>query len=119
MATTKAIAQAPQPRRSVAAVLAALAETRLREAQELRELALALEAGDGDEWVAHTEVAGHTPRAAAELMRSGRIAGAVKNGKRWLAKRSAVDAYIASGKPAKVGGDDIGQLIEMNLRRAR
>lgn len=121
MTSKQTVTQPLSQRRSVAAILLSLSVAREREAAELRALAAALEIGaDSDPLTPHDEVPGHTKRAGAEAMRAGKIAGAVKNGKKWFARRSAIEAYLASGeKPAAVTGNAVDSAIERALLRAR
>lgn len=87
----------------------------------VREELAAMRGVDSDPLMPHDEIPGHTPRAGAEAMRSGKIHGATKTGKKWYARRSAVEKYIASGiahrdiKPA----NDVEAAVERALRRAR
>lgn len=62
-----------------------------------REVREALAGIDPDPRIPHTEWAtGRTQRGNAELGASGAIDGAIKVGKKWLARRSAVDAWVTA-----------------------
>ena len=51
---------------------------------------------DADPWLPHTSWGLGSRRRCAELARRGAIEGARRAGKLWLARRSAIDAYVTS-----------------------
>lgn len=57
-----------------------------------------------DEWLGAHQVGAvlKSQRLFHEACRTGQIAGAVKRGRTWLCRRSALDAYLASGRRAPV-----------------
>ena len=62
-----------------------------------------------DPWVAPAVYlrAALPARAVNHACASGQIVGAVRKGKRWAAKRSAVDAYLSSQKQDAAGADAV------------
>lgn len=65
--------------------------------QELR-----LEERDGEQIVDVAAVVPLPRRAVCTACRRGEIAGATKRGRRWLATRAAVDAWLRAGGPRLV-----------------
>lgn len=82
-----------------------------REAAELLEQLARLEPAD-DELVDVLSAVPAPKRTLMSACRQGRIAGAVKVGRRWLASRAAIDAYLRQRGPRAVPNvaDDLGAL---------
>lgn len=70
----------------------------------LEALEARLSQAPADDWIGAHQVGSvfKTPRLFHEACRTGQIAGAVKRGRTWLCRRSALDAYLASGRRAPV-----------------
>jgi len=64
-------------------------------------------------------------RAIQRACRAGEIGGATKSGRAWLARRSAIDAWLASQRPVPVrvtadDGDDVDEVLSaLRLRVVR
>jgi len=55
-------------------------------------------------------------RVACAACTAGQIATATRPGKHWLARRSAVDAWLASGRPSTVADDGDAVLLSWERR---
>lgn len=118
-----------KPRSAIAAVLARLAETRQQEAALLAELAETLDDSNGGEWLSHVQWEappnGETEQERAARLRRwsdrarrGEIAGAVKQGKAWIIRRSDLDAHFASMVREPEKAADVASLVDLAVARA-